>query len=154
MLHVLNPELLLESHDLYSRVPLALERSKTYPVASANESHTNTGRGSMPKVYWPTLYTTSNCSGEMSVTCAGDEALFGLSTYSISSLGASWDEPSAELKKTVPAQLVCNAIFITPFPAHALRAIPVTSHSYQTPEAVLIDVIEEDAVELHCVFGL
>ena len=43
---------------------------------------------------------------------------------------------------------------MTPFPAQAVRAIPVTSHSYQTPDVVLVEVIDDATVELHCVFGL
>ena len=43
---------------------------------------------------------------------------------------------------------------MTPDEAQALRAIPVTSHSYHTPDVVLVDVIEDAAVELHWVLGL
>ena len=45
-------------------------------------------------------------------------------------------------------------MFITPLPAHAERAIPVTSHSYHTPATDETEVIEDATVELHCVFGL
>ena len=45
-------------------------------------------------------------------------------------------------------------MFMTPLPDHALRAIFVTSHSYQTPAFVDVEVIDEEEVPLHCVLGL